>query len=165
MFVYAVQPHIAAERQATMPDQHAMTESKFGSSLYLRWRRCTHLHVCKVMHAVHPHIAARKKAAMPDLQQPFNGRKVRLAMQAVLLPVPVLLQGSRLNLLQQRGGHVGVLVNDLLPLCQLRQAGDGAHQVASVGLHQLVGVHCWVYIGACPPVQIYHCLNHQAIIA
>ena len=83
-------------------------------------------------------------------------------MQAVLLLVPVLLQGARLDLLQQRGGHVGVLVNHLLPLCQLRQAGDGAHQVAGVGLHELIGVGLGVYIGACSPVQVIHCL-HQPL--
>ena len=116
------------------------------------------------MHAVHPHIAAERKAAMPDLQQPFNGREVRLAMQAILLPVPILFQGTRLNLLQQRGGHVGVLVNHLLPLCQLRQAGDGAHQVASVGLHELIGVRFCVHIGARSPVQVCHCLHHQAML-
>ena len=113
------------------------------------------------MHAVHLHIAANRKVAMPDLQQPFNGRKVRLALQAILLPVPVLFQGSCLNLLQQRGGHVGVLVDHLLPLCQLRQTGDGAHQVASVGLHHLIGVRFWVHVRACSPVQICHRLDER----
>ncbi len=85
-------------------------------------------------------------------------------MQAILLPVPILFQGTRLNQLQQRGGHVGVLVNHLLPLCQLRQAGDGAHQVASVGLHELIGVRFCVHIGARSPVQVCHCLHHQAML-
>ena len=105
--------------------QHARNDRELDSMIYqtsaaLEVETMHHLHVCKHMHAVHPHVAARRKAAMPDLQQPFNGRKVRLAMQAVLLSVPILFQGSRLNLLQQTGGHVGVLVNHLLPLCQLR---------------------------------------------
>ena len=105
--------------------QHARNDRQLDSMIHIKlWQRLVEtmyqLHVRKHMHAVHPHIAARRKAAMPDLQQPFNGRKVRLAMQAVLLSVPILFQGSRLNLLQQRGGHVGVLVNHLLPLCQLR---------------------------------------------
>lgn len=53
------------------------------------------------------------------LQQSLDGSQIRLAMQAVLFPVPVLLQSSSLNLPQQGSGHVGVLVYGLLPLCQL----------------------------------------------
>lgn len=64
------------------------------------------------------------------LQQLLNGGQVRLAMKAVLFSVVVLVQRSRLYDLQQCTGHVGVLVQHLFTLCQLRQAGYGAHQVA-----------------------------------
>lgn len=86
------------------------------------------------------------------LKELLYGGHVRLAMQAVVLLVVVLVQGTRLYEPEQGAGHVGVLVQHLLALRQLRQAGDGAHQVARVGLHDLVGVCCRVYIGTCPPI-------------
>ena len=82
-------------------------------------------------------------------------------MQAVLFPVPVLLQGTGLDLSQQGSCHVGVLVNGLLPLCELRQARDGAHEVACAGLHELIRVCSRVHVGARPPVQICHCLLQE----
>lgn len=80
-------------------------------------------------------------------------------MQAIFFQVVVLVQGTRLDELEQSAGHVGVLVQHLLALCQLRQAADGTHQVTCVGLHDLVGVSCGVHICPCPPVQVCYSLH------
>ena len=112
---------------------------------------CTSVTTTHQHHAVVTHVNCSHKGAL-YLQKLLNGGQIRLAMQAIFFQVVVLVQGTCLDELEQSAGHVGVLVQHLLALCQLRQAADGTHQVTCVGLHDLIGVSCGVHICPCPPV-------------
>ena len=73
------------------------------------------------------------------LQQPHDRGLVPLTRQQVLLEREVLVQAAVLDVAQESGGDVGVLVDELLALLQLGQAGDGADQLLRVRRHVRVG--------------------------